>query len=121
MVYCTSIFLLNVCLYFNLFNRGPRGRLAMPNELPSINKDFHFTSLHFTDITFFSYPQRANDVIMTSCACWVCTLSKICSWEVNVVTTIEHHPERNVLLLPMPMRFGDYEESNLVLFLFCRI
>ena len=27
--------------------RGPRGRLAMPNELPSINKDFHFTSLHF--------------------------------------------------------------------------
>ena len=28
--------------------RGPRGRLAMPNELPSINKDFHFTSLHFT-------------------------------------------------------------------------
>ena len=45
MVYCTSIFLLNVCLYFNLFNRGPRGRLAMPNELPSINKDFHFTSL----------------------------------------------------------------------------
>ena len=28
--------------------RGPRGRLAMPNELPSINKDFHFTSLHLT-------------------------------------------------------------------------
>ena len=30
--------------------RGPRGRLAMPNELPSINKDFHFTSLHFFNI-----------------------------------------------------------------------
>ena len=39
--------MLNVCLYVNLFNRGPRGRLAIPNELPSINKDFHFTSLHF--------------------------------------------------------------------------
>ena len=45
MVYCTCIFLLNVRLYVNLFNRGPRGRLAMPNELPSLNKDFHFTSL----------------------------------------------------------------------------
>ena len=24
---------------------GPHGRLALPNELPSLNKDFHFTSL----------------------------------------------------------------------------
>ena len=32
--------------------REPRGRLAMPNELPSINKDFHFTSLHFTSLHF---------------------------------------------------------------------
>ena len=39
------IFVECMCLYVNLFNRGPRGRLAMPNELPSINKDFHFTSL----------------------------------------------------------------------------
>ena len=30
--------------------RGPHGRLALPNELPSLNKDFHFTftSLHRT-------------------------------------------------------------------------
>ena len=28
--------------------RGPRGRLAMSNEPPSLNKDVHFTSLHFT-------------------------------------------------------------------------
>ena len=27
--------------------RGPRGRLAMSNELPSINKDFHFTNKDF--------------------------------------------------------------------------
>ena len=38
--------------------RGPRGRLAMPNELPSINKDFHFTSLHFivSNRLSLSYP-----------------------------------------------------------------
>ena len=38
-----------VCVYsLTCYLRGPRGRLAMPNELPSINKDFHFTSLHFS-------------------------------------------------------------------------
>ena len=36
-----------VCVYsLTCCLRGPHGRLAMPNELPSINKDFHFTSLH---------------------------------------------------------------------------
>ena len=44
-----------VCVYsLTCCLRGPRGRLAMPNELPSINKDFHFTSLHFTHRSIFT-------------------------------------------------------------------
>ena len=30
--------------------RGPHGRLALPNELPSLNKDFHFTSLQLSAV-----------------------------------------------------------------------
>ena len=48
-----------VCVYsLTCCLRGPRGRLAMPNELPSINKDFHFTSLHFTSLHFTSLHLR---------------------------------------------------------------
>ena len=42
------VFLCNqycVYLYVHVVLRGPHGRLALPNELPSLNKDVHFTSL----------------------------------------------------------------------------
>ena len=35
-----------ICCY-----RGPYGRLALPNEPPSLNKDVHFTSLHFISLS----------------------------------------------------------------------
>ena len=53
---CSSLNILmfgTVCIY--CCYRGPRGRLAMPNEPPSLNKDVHFTSLHFTSVTSLLY------------------------------------------------------------------
>ena len=40
--------------------RGPHGRLALPNEPPSLNNDVHFTSLHSTSLHFTIFTLASN-------------------------------------------------------------
>ena len=48
-LYC--LYIIYACMFVCTCSyRGPNGRLAMPNESSSLNKDVHFTSLDSTQV-----------------------------------------------------------------------
>ena len=54
--------------------RGSHGKLNLPNEPPSLNRDVHVTSLHFTFKFSFKYLCRDSQQIK------ILTFNKLSAW-----------------------------------------